>query len=580
MNEYLYDKLVILNTIYNNTIKPQTNLNYSISDNKIKTNLLPHQVQLINAMHVYRNKLSKGFVNASHVINGKIGIIGDSYGTGKTLSVLSYLASTSSLIQQQNVSIELDTNSTKYFYSHNMYELTNNRISNLIIVPHQLFTQWKTEITKHTSLKFVPIETRRFIKGEELANTIINSSFVLTTSKCYKYVQEFAIQNNISWNNIFIDEATSIYLSPSDPILQFQFLWFITNDWLPLIFRYTNLNKKDLYALKDRLQPSLHPELEEWLLNTKPINQDNHIVSSGYLREYLPYLHQLRGHIVLRNSLEYINSSIKLPNITRSVIKCRPLLSINSIISYINTQYNDLNEYTTILDNKVIDIFQALNIDFIDFNKYVWKQPVYKHALIKRKYAEDECVICLDKPQYPTILKCCYNVYCGKCLLRNMLVNQKCPTCRCQLTINDISCIGELTDNMRINGKSKQEVCLSLIEDTTKNKNKYIIYTMFDNIYYQMHSSFIEKGIIAERIENNLFSILKTVKNFNEGATQVLFISNPMLIKGISFTNTTHLLFFHEAPFFEMEQILIHSAQRLGREKDLQIYHLNSECVL
>jgi hypothetical protein len=583
--------LLILNTIYNNTIKPQHNLNYSIPSNVIKTQLLAHQSQLVNAMHLYRNKLSKGFVNGSHVINGKIGIIGDSYGTGKTLSVLSYLASTSSLLQQQNVSIELDTNSTKYFYSHNMYELTNNRISNLIIVPHQLFTQWKTEITKHTSLKFVPIETRRFIKGEELANTIINSSFVLTTSKCYKYVQEFAIQNNITWNNIFIDEATSIYLSPSDPSLQFQFLWFITNDWLPLIFRYTNLNKNELYTLKDRLQPSLHAELEEWLLNNKLINQDNHIVSSGYLREYLPYLHQLRGHIVLRNSLEYINSSIKLPNIINNIINCKPLLSINSIISYINTHYNDISNYSSILDN-ITRIFQALNIEFIDFDKYLWKQPVYKHALIKRKYAEEECVICLDKSQSPTIVKCCYNIYCGKCLLRNMLVNQKCPTCRCQLTMNDISCIGELTDEMRINGKSKQETCLNLIEynikdtikDTIKdnipNKNKYIIYTMFDNIYYQMHSSFIEKGIIAERIENNLFSILKTVKNFNEGSTQVLFISNPMLIRGMSFTNTTHLIFFHETPFFEMEQVLIHSAQRIGREKDLQIYHLNSEFVL
>ncbi len=578
MNEYLYDKLVILNTVYNNSIQPTSNVSYILPNNLIKTNLLPHQIQLINALHLYKNKMTRGFIDGSQAINGKIGIIGDSYGTGKTLSVLGYIASLSSILQQR-MSVELVSNSSKYFYSHNIQEINNQRSTNLIIVPHQLFNQWKAETIKHTNLKFVPIETRRFIKGEELATTIINSSFVLTTSKCYKYLQEFANQNNIHWNNIFIDEATSIYMSPSDPQLKFQFLWFITNDWLPLLFRYTNLNKTDLLTVKSRLQ--INPELELWLNNTQIINQDNHIVSSNYFREYLPYLHNARGYLVIRNTNNFIQSSIKLPLILNSNIKCKPTITINSIISYLHKHYED-STFENILNSKLIDIFQALSINFIEFNNYLWKQPIYKHALIKRKYNEQECVICLESPEHPTILKCCYNIYCGKCLLRNMLINQKCPTCRSQITSNDIHCLEELSENRMIQGKSKQELCLELIENDIKNniKAKYIIYTAFDNIYYTMHSLFLEKNIIVERLENNLFSSLKTIKNFNEGTTNVLFISNPLLIRGISFTNATHLIFFHEAPFFEMEQILIHSAQRIGREKGLQIYHLSSELVL
>jgi hypothetical protein len=579
MNEYLYDKLVILNTVYNNTIQPTNNINYIINDNIVKTPLLEHQKQLINAMHLYRNKMTCGFVHGSQIINGKIGIIGDTYGTGKTLSILGYLASNFINAKQSNMSLELVKNSSKYFYSYNINKLDNERMSNLIIVPHHLFSQWKSEIIKHTNLKFVPIETRRFIRGEELAKTIINSSFVLTTSKCYKYVQDFAIQNNIYWNNIFIDEATSIYLCPSISSLKFQFLWCITNDWLPLLFKYTNINKNELYALKDRVE--LHPELEEWLNDKKVIKQDNHIGSSGYLREYLPYNHIARGHIILRNSNKYINYSVQIPPINKSIIKCKPNISINSIIAYFNTYYKEESTYNTILNKNITNIFQALNIEFILFDNYIWKQPVYKHALIKRKYNECECVICLEKPEYTTILKCCYNIYCGKCLLRNMLINQKCPTCRNQLSINDISCIEELTEDKKINDKNKQEVCINLIENTNKDKtkNKYIIYTMFDNIYYQMHSAFVEKGITAERIENNLFSILKTIKNFNDGLIQVLFVSNPMLIRGISLTDVTHLIFFHEAPFSEVEQVLIHSAQRIGRVKELQIVHLNSELL-
>jgi hypothetical protein len=84
-------------------------------------------------------------------------------------------------------------------------------------------------------------------------------------------------------------------------------------------------------------------------------------------------------------------------------------------------------------------------------------------------------------------------------------------------------------------------------------------------------------GLKAERIENNLFSLLKTIRNFQEGKTNVLFISNIETIRGLSLPSTTHLIFYHELPVFELKQVLIHSCQRLGRTQPLQIYHLNSE---
>ena len=90
-------------------------------------------------------------------------------------------------------------------------------------------------------MTYVPIETKRFIRGNDLAQNMVNSNFVLTTNKCYKYVQEYAYQHGIKWNNIIIDEASSIYLNSSDPPLQFQFLWLVTNNWIPLIFKNSSL---------------------------------------------------------------------------------------------------------------------------------------------------------------------------------------------------------------------------------------------------------------------------------------------------------------------------------------------------
>jgi hypothetical protein len=559
---FLFEKLVVLNTIYNNTLaiaktQPQASV--------IKTELLPHQKLLVNGMHIYRDKMTRGFLYENQAINGKIGIIGDGAGTGKTLSILAYLAS--QLATYPRITCELINNSSKYFFSHEINHLNDELSTNLIIVPHSLFNQWRQEITQHTTMQFVAIETRRMLRGPDLAQNMINSTFVITTNKCYKYVQEYATQNRIQWNNIFIDEASSIYINSSDPALKFQFLWLVTNNWLPLVFKNPTIVKSNLYYLKDRV--TLNPELENWLLDHSNIHYEGQLVSSSFLKDYLPFFHQNRGFIVLRNSTGLINNSLKLPSISYENYSCRPNISINSLISY----YLARNIEPNINSENIISLFQALNVEFSNIDDYLPHQPLQKHNLIKRKVTDGECIICLEKAEYPTIVHCCYNVYCGKCLLKNTIITYKCPTCREPLPVQNMCCLkDELTNNII---KNKTEFCLDILKKNSKAR--FIIYSSFDNIYYQLFEEIDKLGLKAERLENNLFSLLKTVKSFQEGNTNILFVSNIDLIRGLSLSSTSHLIFFHELPVCELKQILIHSAQRVGRVEPLKIIHLNSE---
>ena len=138
---FLYEKLVVLNTIYNNTLNGGK---YPPQASVIKTQLFPHQARLVNGMHIYRDKMTRGFLLGNQAINGKIGIIGDPAGTGKTLSILAYLASQVATFPR--MTCELTNNSSKYFFSHELYQLSDASSTNLIIVPHSLFGQWKQEI--------------------------------------------------------------------------------------------------------------------------------------------------------------------------------------------------------------------------------------------------------------------------------------------------------------------------------------------------------------------------------------------------------------------------------------------------
>ena len=187
-------------------------------------------------------------------------------------------------------------------------------------------------------------------------------------------------------------------------------------------------------------------------------------------------------------------------------------------------------------------------------------------------------MICLDKAEHPTIVNCCYNLYCGHCLLTNTILNKKCPTCREILGVENLCRLStEAYAPLLLPApiKSKMETSLELLQ--ANRDKKVIVYTAFDNIYYQMFDELDKIGLKAGRIENNLFSLLKTVKNFQEGQTNILFVSNVDLIRGMSLTATSLLIFYHELSSYELKQVLLHSAQRLNRVHPLRVLHLNSE---
>jgi len=569
MNDvYHYEKLVVLNNAYQNTFMDEDVSSFEKS-HLIMSELYPHQKALIQGMIRYRERMTRGFLIDQRAMNGKIGVIGDHHGSGKSLAILSYIASTLST-PLPSITNELSDHSIRYFFSHDLLPVSDRNRSNLIIVPHHLFHQWKEEIETHTMMTYVPIETKRMIKENETLLKITTSSFVLTTNKCFRFVQEYASRNGIHWNNVFIDEASSIYFHSMDPSLSFQFLWLVTNQWHSLLFKNPTIHSLQLYELKDRI--TLHPELEEWLLHRDHEYYDSSALSSAYLKDYIPFQHPQRGLLVLRNSKRFVQESMKLSPIHEYTITCKSNITLNSLTSYLLSRYPSFH-----LHSKHIPyLFQSLGIEFMIPEHYVELHPTSKHNLIQGKIKDNECLICLETCEYPTIVNCCFNTYCGKCILKNMVLNPpKCPTCRETILLSNMTCLGSLTVQDRLSSKTKIEVCMDLFHKYPQGQ--FIIYSSFENIFFQMFEEMDRCGIKAERIEENLFSLIKVLRNFKQGTTRVLFISDIKLIRGLSFSSISHLIFFHELPSSELKDVLIHSVQRLTRKTPLEILHLNSE---
>lgn len=567
IDPFYYEKLVTLNQVYHHTLIPYEG--DPPGGEWIKTPLFPHQKTLVHRMSEYREQLLQGFLLPNHVpplsLQGKVGIIGDGPGTGKTLSILAYLASCKAPAPTPITTCELTPFSTRYFYSHS-FQAHTHATTHLIIVPHALFHEWKQEIQRHTTLPHVAIETRRILRGDALAREMTESTFVLTTNKCYKYVHEYAQQHHIQWNQIFLDEASSIYMNSSDPPLQFQFLWLITHQWIPLLFKSASFHRASLYHLRSHVTP-LHPELEEWLSKTYAMPYEETLVSSGFLKEYLAFHHPQRYRMVLRNA----NPSLPLPPLETTEVTCRSNLSLSSLSSYYHTRHLE----PTIQSHHVLRLFQSIGVPFHTLSEYLPLHPPRKHPLIQRSMEDQECVVCLEPAEYPTMVDCCYHLYCGKCLLKSVLLNGKCPTCRDPVQPPRMACFTPLLPMERIHTKNKMEVCLDWIR--SHPSGRFLVYSTFDNIFYQLFEEIHRMGRCVERMENHHFALQRTVRHFKQGTSQILFVSHPELLRGLSFPFVTHLIFYHDPPSYEKRQLLIQCANRVGRTQPLHVIHLHSE---
>ena len=112
---------------------------------------------------------------------------------------------------------------------------------------------------------------------------------------------------------------------------------------------------------------------------------------------------------------------------------------------------------------------------------------------------------------------------------------------------------------------TKQETC---IQQILKHPDaSYVVYTQYENTFYQIQPYLNQKGIGAEALDMPLNRFHKTLQRFNLGETKVLFVSNVDLVRGLNLSKATYLIFFYELSVYERQQILIHSIARLGQKQ-------------
>jgi len=532
----------LVREVLRNSIRYQNDIHPDIKGSlaHLRIDPYPHQLQMIQSMVCHKTQMTHGFYHENEYIHGKVGIVADPPGTGKALSVLGYLG-----LQESSFPFdgELNTASNRLFTSYTMRSRRDCSAINVIIVPPTLLQQWQHEIEQHTRLRAFVIGNRRVLRNSTTYASLLASDLILTTSRVWKDVYTYTQQNRIVWKNLCIDEATSIYFSPNDGIPTFDFLWLITSNWLSLQFRNQQLN---LQSVSDLSQNTTYYCSTE---------------SSSFYRQLIPWNHPYRHLLVLRTGGQY-----PYPSLQTEQIQCRQHYTLlNLPPSILGTNYSGLTH------ERMPMIMGALNMTALTTDRM--KALYGKSDLIDSKVADD-CSICLEQPEHKVMLPCCMNVFCAACILRQLIMSGQCPTCRNSLALTNLHPL--LTTDASMNTflqLTKQETCLQYIRQACDSSSSFLIYTTYENTYYQMQSKFEEIGISCDYLDSSLPRFIKTVANFNNGNTKVLFISNIDLIRGLTL-KATHLLLFYAVPSYEREQILIHSMQRVGSLGPKQVVQL------
>jgi hypothetical protein len=526
------------------------------------------------------------------IIKTDIAILGDKVGAGKTLDIVS-LISLKPVIEFK----ETQLMTGKYISLSGDREHTKIN-TNLIIVPHKLIPQWKSNFEKASNLKVLTITMnkqinelilKKIIKVKNWNNIEIdrelwyldteklkNVNVILVGDTMYKRIVEYS--NYVMWNRCIIDEADTIKLCKMmEDSLNFNFLWLITGTPSGICRRSPFY--KEIFVM------SRHLEIK---------------------------------HLIIKNDDKYIESSIILPDPNMICIRCLTPKELNIVKNFIspsilqminagNTEEAikalncnvDTNEniFQVITKNLVENIKnKKIEIDaekIMVYNKEEKDKKIsfLENQLIKleTKYEDikksiyelnnDFCPVCLDGYTKPVLVSCCNKCFCFDCLAVSLgeLHNNRCPHCRQNISTSDLHIISEnesekSKQKMESNElKDKLDVLIDIIQK--KKDGSFLLFANYTETFSKIEKKFVEVGITYHILKGQSSSISKHINDYENKKVQVIMLNAQYFGAGMNLQTTTDLIIYHRFSN-EMEEQIIGRAQRYGRKGTLNVYYL------
>jgi hypothetical protein len=499
-------------------------------------------------------------------------LISSGTGSGKTITILVYL-----------------------YY---LKLLQNNGI-NIVVVPMNIFNQWKSEINKIykkkiLNIKFINdnIDILSLQNEENLKKFLLHDIVIISSDKYLLFCQY--IDRTIIFNNLFIDEFDTIKHVLKYNLKSYK-TWFVSATFkLNIDFTKNIINIENYNIQLDKLlqnEINCCQSFVKKCMHMKDYNYKKYIAKDFYIDNLLinllsyDELTKINAHSFNIKECDG-NKAESTKDILKNVYKYYHTLYYSKIETIEETEkkmkYTKSSDYNTYLSLKT-QLEQEIH--YYKNMISLLKQLCIKYSI---------CVLCFDwipnkkidndflQKNIDYYKADCYNLICRDCVLEmiknnNDIIDDKkikfdCLNCNTfhtkkALTLNNIESIN---NDYYFYDKFK------LLSDVLNIcKDKTIIYSEYRGIDKKLTDITIEKNMDFIELNSGNISDIENVLNiFKNTSVQLLFISDINFGVGLNLEYVKNIIFFHKVKL-DIKNQIIGRAQRYGRITTLNIYELN-----
>lgn len=567
----------------------------------------------------------------------RYGFISDRVGSGKSLVALSLCGDerrSCEMILTENSSINSITLTRSVigdnFRLTNQIAVQKQVAASLIVVPHGLIGQWANYLKDHTTLRGMVIKSKVAATAADLLENIAKAEVVIVSSTMWAAFNSRIMSENLVWRRFFLDEADTCLVSIQPQSINANFYWFISASWLNLLFpRGAHMFSTGIIAIQQN--GLAFPRLQEFLKNThghlhiEGIHRNN--IAKAMIAHpdlySLPNISKNLHRLLLRNSEDFIQQSLQMPEVIHSHFICdmppnmrildnlasdatMQMLHAGDVAGAIASLGMQEQSPESVVEAVTMSLKKELaqNIRVLEFKKTMdYSTEAIKRKAIetsekKVKQLEDKiasiedrikniedkcCPICYCEFEKPTMTPCCKNVFCFPCIAESLRrahdPNANCPLCRGYIAgLKSLQILGEdvplLVPQAAVEIKEKISKAAQFMEFVLANPTaKILLFSGYEATFGNLRKYLNEANVPCALVNGTNARISKLIREFESGTYRVLFLNARYFGAGLNITPATHVVLYHRMSK-EMEAQIVGRAYRLGRTAPLNVLHL------
>lgn len=575
-----------------------------------KIRLWPHQLALVHRCKQFENdriplttlRVPQSNLTPDDYIRTQVGIIGDSVGSGKSYAILGLLLS-------NDISRTVSTIKT---YGNNKVVMCFadqgiNVKTNLLVVPHNLASQWQAYVGAFTdNLNYVMVSKDKHVEKFHQQNNLPEYDLVIVTSSFYARLGHYITSRSYKLQRVIYDEIDSQNL-PHCMTIDSNFYWFVTAS-------YGNLLCPRGYS-----SHNYYTNHTRWYADG--------LRNSGFVKDlFLDLYNNLsRDYVkalVIKNNTRFVKSSIELPEIRSTFVRCLTPIPIQTLNGYVHNEViqslnaGDIAQAMRLispthvgsedniiaiqiarlqreLHNAEVRLAFTNSLEFQDEAERSHEIGVLtaRRDAVKRRIEginerireADICSICYDDIATKTIAPCCSNAYCFKCINVWLATRTNCPLCKTQLLPKNLLVVTQQHNTTAEAQSSSADNELSHRNDKMKNLElimrqlgpdaKVIIYSAYDTTFDNVSHLLTDMQVSYSFLKGNEGQVNKIMERYKQGNLRVLLANTRYYGSGLNLENTTDIVMFHKIDS-ESEKQVIGRAQRYGRSVPLNVWYL------